>query len=78
MALAKMNAENTPSEFGGVPGMYGNVDGPTVIKETAKSGLPYDQANPVEPHQVRMALTQTDPADTTSLPKYGDGGAKVA
>uniref|UniRef100_A0AAU6R650 Uncharacterized protein n=1 Tax=Micrococcus phage Kurnik TaxID=3092208 RepID=A0AAU6R650_9CAUD len=78
MALAKMDVGNTPSEFGGVPGLYGNVDGETVVRETTKTGTPYSQADPLRPHQARMALTQTDPADSQSSPAYGVGGAKVA
>lgn len=78
VALAKMEAGDTPSEFGGVPGLYGNVDAENVKKQTAKAGTPYDAADPLRPHQVRMALTQTNPADAESAPKYGNGGEKVA
>lgn len=59
--MAKLDAGNRPGEFGGVPGLYGNVD----------------KGDPLQPHQERMSLMQTDPADEASVPAYGTGGERV-
>lgn len=78
MALAKGTVDpNEPSEFGGIPGLYANSDPAKVKTATGKIGLPYDTAEPLKPHQVRMALTQTNSADKDSRPAYGDGGKQT-
>ena len=59
--MAQGTAGSRPGEFGGVPGLYGN----------------HEKGNPLQPHEERMSLTQTDPADETSQPKYGTGGERV-
>lgn len=59
--MAKLDAGKRPGEFGGVPGMYGNVD----------------KGSPLQPHEERMSLTQTNEADEASIPKYGTGGVRV-
>lgn len=78
MATRNMNVGGTPTEFGGIPGLYGDNDEQAVRKATKGVGVPYDQAQPLEPHKARMALTQTDSTDPTSQPPYGDGGQRVA
>ena len=77
MATAK---QQEVSEFGGVrgdDGLYDNVDPVVVARYTSKEGAPYPRADQLQPHQARMALTQTDPADPTSVPRFGDGGQQV-
>lgn len=51
-----------PSQFGGVPGMYGNVD----------------NGQPLQPHEEQRSLYETDPSVETSAPKYGTGGEAVS
>lgn len=50
-----------PSQFGGVPGMDGNID----------------QGQELRPHEEQRSLYQTDEANPTSAPKYGTGGDRV-
>lgn len=61
-----------PSEFGGVPGLYGNVDQPT------KANLgEFGIVGELAPHQERMALTQTQSDRADSTPSHGTGGEQV-
>lgn len=64
--MAARTAGNRPSEFGGVPGLYGDAD----FSQGAIKGI-------LTPEQSRMALHQTPSDDATALPSHGDGGKKV-
>lgn len=77
MAPIPRYAGNTPSEFGGIPGLFDNADAVRVFEETSKVEMPYDQAEPLAPRLTRTALTQTDTTDPASSPAYGDGGMRV-
>lgn len=68
--MAKRTAGNRASEFGGVPGLYGNVDAP--VKARLAGIQPV-----LEPHQERMALSQTKSEDPKSTPSHGTGGVRV-
>lgn len=59
-----------PGEFGGVPGMYGNMTGPDDLRLRMITPV-------LEPHQARMALSQTRPDKADSQPLYGGGGKRV-
>lgn len=73
MALAKNEAGNTPSEFAGLPGLYGNLDPVLVPLETKKlTGTAYPEVEAVAPHQARMAAMQTDSTNADSAPAYGE------
>lgn len=61
-----------PGEFGGAPGLYGNVDYP----ETAGLGE-VGIVGQLAPHQERMALSQTRSDIATSVPSHGTGGEQV-
>lgn len=68
--MAKRTAGNRPGEFGGVPGLYGNVDAPVKARLAGIEPI-------LEPHQERMALTQTKSEDPKSFPSHGTGGVRV-
>lgn len=69
--MAEVQPRKEPGEFGGVPGMYGNVDEPAKAKLKNVTGE-------LLPHQERMALTQTDSSRADSRPSHGTGGRMVA
>lgn len=68
--MAKRVAGNRPGEFGGVPGLYGNVDAPAKARLAGIEPI-------LEPHQERMALHQTTTEDKHSFPSHGTGGVRV-
>ena len=77
-SAGNLEAGRIPTEFGGLPGFYGNVLIDNVVAETTAYGLPYDKVDPEHPDKARTALTQTDSTDATAQPVYGNGGDRVA
>ena len=59
--MASRELGKTPTEFGGGPGIYDDVE----------------NGAPLAGWQERASIMQTDPADETSLPKYGTAGERV-
>lgn len=68
--MANRGVSSKPSEFGGVPGFYGNVDAPEKHKIPNVKGI-------LEPHQERTSLTQTKADRADSQPSHGTGGKRV-
>lgn len=60
--MANKDAGQRPGEFGGVPGVFGNVDRGEVLP----------------PHLEALALKRTDPADSGSVPSHGTGGSRTS
>lgn len=76
--MARGTAGRRPGEFGGVPGLYDNVD-QEIVDKVVRAENP-DAVDVIRtkaaPHQERMALTQTNPNDETSQPRVGTGGRR--
>lgn len=70
--MAKKLAGQRPGEFGGLPGMYGNVDAELVSKHAGEDVKP----DVLAPHQEAMSARQT-PHRGDAAPAYGDGGKRV-
>lgn len=63
MAVAKR--DKGPSEFGGAPGMFGNLEAREAVKPI------------LEPHQEMTALKQANTDNPQSVPRRGTGGRRV-
>lgn len=63
MAVAKR--DKGPSEFGGAPGIYGNLEAREAVKPI------------LEPNQEMTALKQTNKDDPEAWPRHGTGGRRV-
>lgn len=59
--MAKLDAGSRPGQFGGVPGVYGNVD----------------MGDPLPPHLEAQAAREADEADSGALPSHGTNGERV-